>query len=442
MTAEPEPELPTLPRSAPSGASRRVFAGGAAKVGVGLAVSGAANYAFASIATRAMGPARFADFTVFWGLVFGLGLGVFFPFEQEVSRRVSQAYAAARSSRAARGTAYRLALVTTAGLAVVTLPIAMALAGPGDTLPLWAATSAAFVGLAVAYVSRGGLSGRTLFGRYGSQLGLEGLLRLGAAAALLVAGVGSPWPFAATVPAALLLAVAVTVPRRALPGGPPADPVGPALLARSILPIVVASTAAQSLINLGPVAVTALVDAGDRDRAGSFLAAALIARIPVFAFAAVQAVLIPGLVRAVATHQREAFRRSLGLVLGATVGLGLLGILGCAVAGPALLHLLAGREYDLPASDIAALAAVVALYLVGMVLQPAALSLGRHRAAMLPWVGCAVVFPLPLLLPIDPVHAVEAALLAAAAIAVLGLALVVRHGWRVGWSDQEPEPTR
>jgi len=433
-----EPDLAGVVQESPAGT--RTFATGTIKVGAGLIVSGAANYVFASIATRAMGPARFAEFNIFWGLVFGLGLGVFFPFEQEVSRRASHAYAAGRSGLVLRRTAFRLAVVVALVLSVLTYPVAAVLLHGTDVLPLWSATALAFLVLAVAYVSRGGLSGRTLFGRYGAQLGAEAVLRLGAAVVLFAVGVSSPWPFALTVPVALAVAVAVSVPRDSSTAEP--EPVQRAALVRSVGAVAVGAVAAQSLINLGPVAVTVLAGPGEKALAGSFLAAALIARMPIFAFAAVQAVLIPGLVRAVTEHRRTDFARSLALVLATTAALGALGVLACAVAGPALLHLLAGAEYDLPATDIALLAVAVALYLLAMVLQPAALSLGRHQAAMVPWIACAVSFPLLLLLPVDPIRAVGLALDGAGAVAVAGLAVVVVRGWRAPWPAQDVEPTR
>ncbi len=418
VAVEPEPDLPQQLAS---------FRSGTIKVGAGLAASGAANYVFASIATRAMGPVGFAEFNIFWGLVFGIGLGVFYPFEQEVSRRVSQAQSAGLSSRAARATAYRLAAVTAVALAAVAYPLARVLTNGRHVLPLWATTSAAFAGLAVAYVSRGGLSGRTMFGRYGGQLGVEAAVRLALAVVLLVLGVTSPWPFAGIVAVGLLVAVLATVPRRG--SGAPGEPLATATLAASVGTIVVSSTIAQSLINLGPVAVNWLSAASERAQAGSFLAAALIARMPVFAFAAVQAVLIPRLVRAVAQQRRTDFARSLRMVLAATLALGLAGVALCALAGPQLLHLLAGSEYALSRTDMAMLAVAVAFYLLAMVLQPAALSLTQHRATMVPWLACAAVFPVVLLVPLSPVRAVGTALIVSAAVAVAGLALVVRRGW-------------
>lgn len=412
------------------------LAGATSRVGAGLAVSGAATYAFAAVATRALGPAGFAEFTVFWGLVFGLGLGVFFPFEQEVSRRGSHAHTTGRSGRTVRRTAYRLGLVTALGLAAIAYPLARVLASPGHALGLWATTATAFVALAVAYVSRGGLSGRGLFARYGGQLAVEGVIRLVLALALLVVGATSPWSFAVAVPIALLVAVAATAPRR--PSTAPADPLTVRALAVSVSAIVVSSTVAQSLVNLGPVAVTWLSPPGRQDVAGSFLAAALVARMPVFAFAAVQAVLIPRLVRAVVRRQHAEFARSLRLVLGATLALAVLGVALSAAVGPQLLHLLAGPGYDLGRVDMALLAAMVGFYLLAMVLQPAAISLGRHRAAMVPWLACALAYAATLTLPLDPVRRVGVALVVAGAVAVVGLGVVVGRGWAADQHARRP----
>ena len=77
-------------RGAPGGRFS-ALRGGAAKVALGLGFFGVSTYVFTAVVLRALGPQQFADFNLFWGLAYGLGLGAMLPFEQEVSRRVATA---------------------------------------------------------------------------------------------------------------------------------------------------------------------------------------------------------------------------------------------------------------------------------------------------------------------------------------------------------------
>jgi O-antigen/teichoic acid export membrane protein len=98
------------------------------------------------------------------------------------------------------------------------------------------------------------------------------------------------------------------------------------------------------------------------------------------------------------------------------------------VAGPPLLHVLAGDEYDLPRADMALLALAVALYLVCIVLQSAALALSRHVATMCSWlIGGAVFGLLVVVLPLRPTWTVGWAMVGAFATAAVALGVVVRR---------------
>src|SRR4051794_35194797 len=63
-------------------------------VACGLAVSGAAVYAFLAVSGRALGPAAYAPLAALWALVFLLGPGLFGPLEQELARALSSRRAA------------------------------------------------------------------------------------------------------------------------------------------------------------------------------------------------------------------------------------------------------------------------------------------------------------------------------------------------------------
>lgn len=408
---------------------------GSVKVGAGMAFFALSTYVFTALATRTLGPARFSDFSVFWGLVYGIGLGTTLPFEQETSRRVSERWAAGEPIGPVVRTAVAATAVVTVVTVVASLPICLYLAdSPGQGLRLWLVTALAFVGLGAAYVSRGGLSGSRHFGSYATQVGVEGVVRVLAAAALAVMALRSPWPWAGVVAAALILAVLLTArPLRdhaAQPSTDPAHAVALRPFLGALSAMVVASAVSQSLVNFGPIVVRLLASSTETHLAGSFLAAALVARAPTFAFAALQAVLMPRLVETIVRRDLTAFRSTLTTVLAATAALGVIAMAVCAVAGPELLRLFSGPQFDLARTDVVLLALSSALFLITLVLQPAALALRQHRRTAVVWVGAGVVFVALCFLPLPAVRAVNLAMVGSIAVAGIGLAGLIRLGLR------------
>lgn len=398
--------------------------GDTARVAVGLAFFGFSTYVFTAVVLRALGPEQFADFNLYWGLAYGLGLGAMLPFEQEVSRRTVMIVHTGGSVEQILTAAAVVAGAFAGALSVVVLPFVFH-AAHGSTTKFLAVTVTTFLALGVAYVSRGGLSGRQLFGRYSGQLFAEGGGRLLFVGACVAVGVSSPWSYAAIVPSALVVAVALTA-RWQLRFERTTWPLVREL-ATSVAPLLVASIVSLTLANFGPVAIRYVQDAPDPAHDGSFLAAAFIARLPIFAFAAVQAVLMPRLTRSVLNRDAADFRRALGRVLVPTLGLGLLAVAAVAAVGPVMLRLLAGPQYDLPRFDMVLLTGAYALYLLTLVLQPAAVALLRHRASAVVWVLGAATFGVAWLLPTQASTAVSIAIGVASLTVSAGLTVVV---WR------------
>ncbi|MGN6753751.1 MAG: lipopolysaccharide biosynthesis protein [Intrasporangium sp.] len=400
---------------------------GTIQVGVGLAFFGLSTYVFTAVVLRALGPGEFADFNFFWGLAYGVGLGAMMPFEQEISRRTVTATHLGEPTHQIVNAGVLASSCFSAALAVVVIPFALR-SGHHDVGALWLATVASFVALGIAYVSRGSLAGRGNFRVYSGQLVAEGAVRLVAVGVLFVAGASAPSPFAVVVPVALLVAVGVTWRRDWRIARPPRG------LARAVAgstaPLIVSSMVSLTLVNLGPVAIRYVESVADPTRDGSYLAAAFIARLPIFVFAAVQAVLIPRLTRSVVRRDSLDFRRSLGKVLLVTVVLGSIATVGVAVTGPRLLSLLAGSQYHLPVGDMVLLTAALACYLLTLVLQPAAVALGRHRSTSVVWLLGAVTFGVAWFVPGTPTTAVSLAIGLVSLLVSAGLALTVSRGLR------------
>ena len=74
------------------------------------------------------------------------------------------------------------------------------------------------------------------------------------------------------------------------------------------------------------------------------------------------------------------------------------------------------------------LAAAYACYLLTLVLQPAAVALGRHRASAMVWVIGALTFPVAWVLPTDASTAVSIAIATVSLTVAAGLGAVVWRG--------------
>lgn len=425
---------PTVPTPAPSrlGAllSGRL---GFLSVAVGLGVYGVAAYALTVVVARVLGPETYAPFGVLWTLLNAVGLGLFIPFEQELSRTTASRRARGLGNAGAVRVVVRVAVVLFAGVTVlclVTWPVQTARLFHDDAslVPL---LIGALFGLVVAYVVRGLLSGQGRFANYGAQFVVDGLLRILGAGALALADVRQVWPYALVLVVAPLLAVLVTTPRRAALVTP-SDPEPAAPIRRALIALIVASLASQVLANAGALIVQLRADEVDRTLSGQFVTAVTVARIPVFVFSAVQAVLLPGLAAMVGLRDAAGFRRRLVLVTGATAAIGIGGTLLLAVWGEPLLTLVFGPEYRVDPMVITLLAASGAAFMLAQLAAQALLALAGERAVLVGWVAGVVALVVAAVLPGELTMVAAVALLVGSlvALAVLtGALLLAMRSW-------------
>lgn len=396
-------------------------------VGGGIGVYGLASFAFLPLAARGLGSGPdYTALTLVWTLLNAVGIGLYLPLEQHGGRSVS--------ARLARGEATRPALrgplvYTAASLAVLALA-ALALDGPltshvfDDVPHMTGALVLALAGMSVAYLARGVLAGTGRFPRYGLQLALDGLLRVAGAGVLAAAGVTDARAYAlalALAPVASTL-LSLTRPQRLLtPGGPGA----PGVHETGMVALVAASLASQALANAGPVAAQ-LLRAPDETRAAADLVNALmVSRVPLFLFAAVQAVFLPRLAALVAQDDRAAFVRVLRLATVATAAIGALGVAAMTVVGPQALRLLFpgfGTRLDV----LVLLALSGSTFMVVQVLVQALLARHGDRTATVAWCAGLAVMALALVPAGDVQTRVALAMTAgsagALAVAAVGLA--------------------
>ena len=174
----------------------------------------------------------------------------------------------------------------------------------------------------------------------------------------------------------------------------------------------------QTLLNAGPLLVRASEGAA---AAGFIFNVLMIARAPLVLFQAVATSLLPHLTRLRAgadAGDAEAFGLSVRLTLGAialfTAAVGLIVL----IAGPELMQLAFGDNFDYDRAGLLIVTAGMGFYLASVTFNQAALAQGQVRRAAACWVGCAIAFIGWNLLPVleDEFRRVEVGFAGAAAL--------------------------
>ncbi|MCL1870978.1 MAG: hypothetical protein FWF90_11275 [Promicromonosporaceae bacterium] len=366
-------------------------------VAIGLGLFGLSNFVFIALVGRDLGPAGSAPVGVAWTVLNALGIGLFQPLEQDAGRRLAAGRARGVGANLAR--AVRLGLWGSAAIVVVGLALMPWIADAvfSGAREIVVVVVLGLVGQAIAYYARGVLAGSGLFVRYGAQLAADGALRIVLAVVLFVLPTQSRLLYGlvlvvAPVAATLLTAVPPTLLRlarahRELPVG------------QHLGSLVGASSFAQLLANLGPIALAALATPEQQGLSGSFVAGVTIARIPLFVFAAIQAVFLPALAAQLARGDLAGYRRSVRNAFAATGALALAGVLGLWLLGPWALRLVYGDQFDLSRATLTVIAASGGVFMLAQVCAQALLAHVRERLVAIGWFGGLVVALVTLALP-------------------------------------------
>jgi O-antigen/teichoic acid export membrane protein len=368
-------------------------------VAAGLAVFGAASYIYLSLAARNLSPQRFGEISVLYSIVYTAGAGAFVPIEQELARGLADRRARGQGGRPLARLASLLSGLYAAAviaLLLVTGPATVPRLFDGDW-GLLGCLALAVVGLWAVYVSRGVLAGAQRFGDYGGQLAIEGGARIVAVVALAAAGVSSVAPYGLAIGGAIVVAVLVTLPStsRAVQPRSETEPTPMANvqeLSTALGWLLVGSVLAQALVNAPPIAAKLLARGGDSAAAGQVLTGTVLARLPLFAFAAVQAALLPGLAALLATGDRTGFIRGMTRLLAAAGVVTISAVVLAATVGQSLLHLFFGDRYNLGDDVLVQLALASGIYMAAVIAGQSLLALRRYRAAAGGWTIGALTF--------------------------------------------------
>ncbi len=409
----------------------------ASLLSLGVGLTGLITYLYFAIASHELPSEQYGEIAVLWSAVFITVSTLQRPVEQLLSRSVSEHLAVGRSY----ARPVRVAATIQAGVAAGFVAVAIALRGPledgllngNQTLYLIGVGAVAAYG--ASYFARGFLAGSHRLTLYALLIISEAISRtafpfavaLGIASgqdAVAIGIIAAPTLSLIVVPFAFLRRREREVPvapAAAGAGGAAAAPVDFSFargggFAAAVFLIMLSE---QTLLNAGPLLVKASAGAA---AAGFIFNVLMIARAPLQLFQAVSTSLLPHLTRLQSQGSEGDFRASVRVTILAIAGIAALVGALMALAGPQLMQIAFGENFDYERPDLLIVTAGMGLYLSAATLNQAALARGHIRQAAICWVGCAIAFVAWTALPIvgDEFRRVEVGYLgAAAALCVL-----------------------
>jgi O-antigen/teichoic acid export membrane protein len=361
-------------------------------------LSGLGSYVLLIVVAKNTSTVDYADFAVFWSLAVVVGLGVFYPLEQETARETAGLPVERKGGFA------QIVLAASAGCALLLGLLSLVFLTPsgvdylGSPL-LVVALAISFVGYAAQFPVRGFLSGAGRTTSYSAVVALEGLLRVVLPVALVLVGVTGSFWFACVIGVAAGLSV---VPR--LLGrdrswlGRDRPPVG--LFLSRFGRLIVAALSIQLLLNSGVLVAKALSGPSGEVLAAQILTAISIARIPIFGYQVLQILYIPRLSTEWKGGRFTDARATVLFAVGAAAAIGVVIVAGMLIFGPWATALLFGPKLVLSSSGILLVSVGVALFLVALVASDGALAIGRHSLVLRSWL-VALVAVIPVIVLVD-----------------------------------------
>jgi O-antigen/teichoic acid export membrane protein len=446
-----------------SGSSPRSYGRGAAILSLGIGATGLITFAYFSLASYSLPEDEYGHITLLWSAVFITVSVLYRPVEQLLSRTIAD-----RDARGVHGSEHlRIAATIQLALGVLFAVVALVLRDPiendlfGGSSTLYWVLLVSVLAYAASYFARGYLAGHRLFPLYGGLVLMEASSRCLFALAVAIGIFEGQSAVALGMAAAPIVSLAVVPPalaRRlapgagtqgaAAPGAGAAEP-DPAVLdaaareepaarepeftlargagfAAAVLLIMLCE---QTFLNAGPLLVKATEDSGGAALAGFTFNVLLIARAPLQLFQAIQTSILPHLTRLRAGGESDPFRRSVNLTLTAIAGFAGCVALVMLAAGPQVMDVLFGGDFDYERGGLVLVAIGMGLYLSAATLNQALLAHGLAAHAAACWIASAAGFVLFLLLADfdDRVLQVELAFVAAAALLSAALYTMYRR---------------
>jgi O-antigen/teichoic acid export membrane protein len=409
---------------------------------VGIGLTGLITFSYFSLASYSLPEAEYGRITLLWSAMFITVSVLYRPVEQLLSRTIAD-----HDARGIAGTRHlRVAATIQLALGLAFAVVALVLRGPiqddlfGGSATLYWILVVGVLAYAASYFARGFLAGHHQFGLYGGLVLMEASSRCLFALAVAIGIAEGQSAVALGMAAAPIVSLAVVPPALARRLAP--EPIGGEVDAHALdsaardepsacepeftlargtgfaAAVLLIMFCEQTFLNAGPL----LIEATEEGARGAALAGIvfnvlLIARAPLQLFQAVQTSILPHLTRLRAGGETDPFRRSVNLTLFAIAAFAACVGLVMLIAGPLVMDLLFGGEFDYERGGLVLVALGMGLYLVAATLNQALLAHGRAAQASVSWALAALAFVLFLLLADfdDRVLQVELAFAGAAA---------------------------
>jgi O-antigen/teichoic acid export membrane protein len=409
--------------TSPGQVGTRSYGRGAAILSIGIGVTGLVTFAYFSLASYSLPEAEYGRITLLWSVVFITVSVLYRPVEQLLSRTIAD-----HDARGIAGSRHlRVAATIQLALGLAFAVVALVLRGPiqddlfGGSATLYWILVVGVLAYAASYFARGFLAGHHQFGLYGGLVLMEASSRCLFALAVAIGIAEGQSAVALGMVAAPFVSLAVVPPALARrlapePDGREADAQALDAAARDepsarepqftlargtgfAAAVLVIMLCEQTFLNAGPL----LIEATEEGARGAALAGIvfnvlLIARAPLQLFQAVQTSILPHLTRLRAGGETDPFRRSVNLTLFAIAAFAACVALVMLIAGPLIMDLLFGGEFDYERGGLVLVAVGMGLYLVAATLNQALLAHGRAAQASVSWALAALAFVLFLLL--------------------------------------------
>jgi O-antigen/teichoic acid export membrane protein len=421
-----------------SASSRASYGRGAAILSLGIGATGLITFAYFSLASHSLAEDEYGRITLLWSAVFITVSVLYRPVEQLLSRTIAD-----HDARGLGGTHHlRVAATIQLALGVAFAVLALALRGPieddlfGGSSTLYWVLVVAVLAYAASYFARGYLAGHHLFPLYGGLVLMEASSRCLFALAVAIGIAEGQSAVALGMAAAPIVSLAVVpwaLGRRIASTAQPEEAAESQFtlakgtgFAAAVLLVMVAE---QTFLNAGPLIVKATAGSGGAALAGFTFNVLLIARAPLQLFQSVQTSILPHLTRLRAGGESDPFARSVNLTLGAIAAFAAFVALVMLVAGPQLMDLLFGGDFDYERGGLVLISAGMGLYLAAATLNQALLAHGMAGRSAACWATAAAAFVLFLVLADfdDRVLQVEVAFVGAAAVLAAALHALYRR---------------
>lgn len=439
--------LPGLARE--SSQDTRRYGRDAGFLGGALGFFGVLTYLYFAVASHTLSEDAYGDLVVLWAGVFIIVATLYRPVEQLLTRSIARHEAEGRSG----GHEIRNAAIIQSLAAAVFVALAVALREPleNDLLSgsetLYAIFVAAVLAYAVSFFARGVFAGSRRFKAYAALLIAEAVSRFAMAVVVAVGLASGTSTIALGIAIGPLLSLIAVLPflgRRdttAEPGAGTAPGLTIAQGSGFAIAVLFIMGGEQILINGGPLFVR--LDEGTA-AAGFLFNVLMLVRAPLLVFQAVATSLLPHLTRLSSIgdgDSERAFDESVRVTLLAVVAFAGLVALIVLAAGPQLMQIAFGDNFDYARLELLAMCPIIALYLGSWTLNQAAIAQGRVRAAAGCWIGAAAVFVGVNLVPAaDAVTRAEVAF-GLGSLTLAGLLALVHRDARGGHVGSSPDET-